>query len=164
MSAASDNPPAPTAFDRYLSQRPGFLIRRLHQIHLALFAEECAGFDVTPVQYSIMTVVRRQPGLDQARLAHEVGIDRATLANVVARLDSRDLVRRSSNDRDRRVKLVTLTDAGATLLEAMDAPARRANDRTVEALSPEERTLFLEALRRLVDCGNSYGRAPLRME
>ena len=43
-----------------LSDRPGFLVRRLHQIHLALFAEECAGLDITPVQYSIMTVAAAQ--------------------------------------------------------------------------------------------------------
>ena len=66
-----------------LAARPGFLIRRLHQTHLSLFAEECGAFDVTPVQYSILTAVAAQPGLEQAALAQEVGIDRATLANVV---------------------------------------------------------------------------------
>ena len=73
---------------------PAFLIRRMHQIHLALFAEECTAFDITPVQYSIMTVAAVQPDLDQAQLAYEVGVDRATLANVVARLESKGLVRR----------------------------------------------------------------------
>jgi len=154
----------PASFDRYLSRRPGFLIRRLHQIHLALFAEECAAFAVTPVQYSIMTVVAEQPGLEQARLAHEVGIDRATLANVVVRLESRDLVRRDTSANDRRLKLVTLTARGAALLELMDGPARRAHERTVEALPPEELAHFMEVLRRLVDAGNEYGRAPLRLE
>jgi hypothetical protein len=37
-----------------LQERPGFLIRRLHQIHTALFADECAGESITPVQYSIL--------------------------------------------------------------------------------------------------------------
>ena len=39
-----------------LARRPGFLIRRLHQIHLALFADACGEFGVTPVRYSILTV------------------------------------------------------------------------------------------------------------
>lgn len=162
MSTARANPTA--AFDRYLSHRPGFLIRRLHQIHLALFAEECASFDVTPVQYSIMTVVAEQPGLEQARLAYEVGIDRTTLANVVARLETRGLIRRDASDTDRRLKLVSLTRRGTTLLAKMDEPARRAHDRTIEALPPKERARFMEVLRRLVDAGNEYGRAPLRLE
>jgi DNA-binding MarR family transcriptional regulator len=152
------------AFDRYLSHRPGFLIRRLHQIHLALFAEECAAFDVTPVQYSVMTVVAEQPGLEQVRLAYEVGIDRTTLANVVARLESHGLVRRDPSDADRRLKLVSLTPHGIKLLGKMDEPARRAHERTIEALPAKERARFMEVLRRLVDAGNEYGRAPLRLE
>ena len=94
-----------------LAERPGFLIRRLHQIHLALFAEECLRFGVTPVQYSIMSVLSGQPGLDQASLAHEVGVDRTTLANVVARLEGRDLVKRTQGRTDRRLKHVRLTPA-----------------------------------------------------
>ena len=57
-------------------------IRRLHQIHLAMFAQDCASLDITPVQYSILSVAAAQPGLEQARLsATKVGVDRTTPAN-----------------------------------------------------------------------------------
>ncbi|HUN39897.1 MAG TPA: MarR family transcriptional regulator [Acetobacteraceae bacterium] len=72
---------------RVLMRRPGFLVRRLRQIHLALFAEECAAFELTPVQYGIMTAIRQQPGLDQMRLGEQVRIDHATIADVLARLE-----------------------------------------------------------------------------
>ena len=146
-----------------LWNRPGFLIRRMHQIHLALFAEECAPFDITAVQYSIMTVAAAQPKLDQARLAHEVGVDRATLANVVARLETKGLLRRAASHNDRRLKLVSLTPRGLALLEKMRAPVRRAHDRTIAALPPAERQVFTTLLAKLVDAQNSYGRAPLRL-
>jgi DNA-binding MarR family transcriptional regulator len=144
---------------RDLSRRPGFLIRRLHQIHLALFAEECKAFGVTPVQYSILTVAAAQPGLDQAALASEVGVDRATMADVLARLERRGLVRRSRVERDARRKLVHPTVTGRRLLARMDGPAQRAHERTVALLSPTERTLFIETLRRLVAAGADLGRA-----
>ncbi len=146
-----------------LGGRPGFLIRRLHQIHLALFAEECSRFGVTPVQFSIMTVAKAQPGLEQVALAQEVGVDRTTLANVLARLETRGLVLRAASPTDRRVKRVSLTRRGSTLLARMTGAAERAHDRTVEALAPEEREAFLTALRRLVSSGNEYGRAPMRL-
>lgn len=146
-----------------LADRPGFLVRRLHQIHLALFAEECLPFGVTPVQYSIMSVLRHQPDLDQASLAHEVGVDRATLANVVARLEGRDLVKRTQGLHDRRLKHVRLSPAGHRLVVRMSDAAQRAHDRTVEPLSPRQRANFLAALRKLVEAGNGYGRAPLRL-
>ncbi len=146
-----------------LAARPGFLIRRMHQIHLALFAEECAGFDITPVQYSIMTVAGAQPKLDQARLAYEVGVDRATLANVVARLETKALLKRAPSPTDKRLKLVSLTPRGTSLLEKMRGAAQRAHERTVAALPPADRALFMKLLIQLVDAQNEYGRAPLRL-
>ncbi|MFO1161503.1 MAG: MarR family transcriptional regulator [Reyranellaceae bacterium] len=146
-----------------LASRPGFLIRRLHQIHLSLFAEECADFDVTPVQYSILTAVAARPGLEQAALAQEVGVDRATLANVVARLARRGLVRRLQGRQDRRLKHVFPTAACTRLLIRMEGPARRAHDRTIDALTPSARTRFIKALGHLVSAGNAHSRAPLRL-
>jgi MarR family transcriptional regulator, lower aerobic nicotinate degradation pathway regulator len=142
---------------RVLGQRPGFLIRRLHQIHLALFADECKAFGVTPVQYSILTVAAAQPGLDQAALATEVGVDRTTMADVLARLERRGLVRRCRIDHDARRKLVHATVAGQRLLARMDGPAQRAHERTVATLGPKERGAFIDALRQLVEAGAEVG-------
>lgn len=120
-------------------------------------------FNVTPVQYSILTAVTAQPGLEQAALAQEVGIDRATLANVVARLAARRLVRRSQGKRDRRLKHVLPTAACRRLLARMEGPARRAHERTINPLGRRDRTLFMKALAQLVSAGNDHGRAPLRI-
>ena len=149
--------------DDALSGRPGFLIRRLHQIHLALFAEECAPFGVTPVQFSIMTVAGAQPGLEQVALAQEIGVDRTTLTNVLTRLERRGLIARAAVASDRRVKRVTLTEDGRAVLDRMQGAAERAHARTIEALAPAERAAFLDALRDLVNAGNGYGRAPMRL-
>jgi DNA-binding MarR family transcriptional regulator len=163
MNDLLDAPPL-TAFERDLASRPGFLIRRLHQIHLALFAEECAGFDITPVQYSIMTVIAAEPGLDQSKLAEEVGVDRATLANVVARLEDAGMLRRIVSRLDKRQKLITLSARGKSMLAKMQEPVYRAHARTIEALPPETQAVFMELLVKLVDAGNDSGRAKLRLK
>ena len=146
-----------------LASRPGFLIRRLHQIHLSLFAAECASFQTTPVQYSILTVVNAQPGLEQSALAKEVGVDRTTLANVVARLIGRGLLTRHQGKEDRRLKHVYPTAACRKLLKDMEGPARRAHERTIDALGARERARFIKSLVRLVNARNELGRAPLRI-
>ena len=160
--AERDAPGEGTPYEQ-LSQRPGFLIRRLHQIHLALFAEECGGFDVTPVQYSILTALSGKTPQDQVALSLLVGIDRATLAAVLGRLAAKKLVRRTISKQDRRNKLNTLTDAGRSLLAAMDPMAQQAHMRTIEALDPEMRTIFVNAMIHLIEAGNDYGRAPLTL-
>jgi DNA-binding MarR family transcriptional regulator len=149
--------------DDALGARPGFLIRRLHQIHLALFAEECAPFGVTPVQFSIMTVAGAQPGLEQVALAQEVGVDRTTLTNVLTRLERRGLITRAAVPTDRRVKRVSLTEEGHATLQRMAEAAERAHARTIAALPAADRAIFLTALRDLVSAGNEYGRAPMRL-
>ncbi|HYB09490.1 MAG TPA: MarR family winged helix-turn-helix transcriptional regulator, partial [Alphaproteobacteria bacterium] len=69
-----------------LWSRPGYLIRRLHQIHQALFLDECRTFRITPIQYGLLTVLSTHPGIDQVTLAAELGIDRTNVADVLARL------------------------------------------------------------------------------
>ncbi|MDD2704494.1 MAG: MarR family transcriptional regulator [Acidocella sp.] len=158
-----DTETTPDHGERSFEHTPGFLIRRLHQIHLALFAEECSGFEVTPVQYSIMSVIGEQPGMDQSKISTEIGVDRATLASVVARLEANGFLRRIVSRLDRRQKLLTLTARGKTMLIKMQEPVQRAHMRTVAPLPPEERELFLTLLTQLVGGGNDYGRAKLRL-
>ena len=46
-----------------LHAMPGHLIRRAQQIAVAIFMEECAEFDLTPVQYAALVAIReiREP-------------------------------------------------------------------------------------------------------
>ena len=64
--------------------RPGYLLRRLHQIHYALFFEECAGFDITPVQYGLLTTLVAQSRSRPELVGRELGIDRTNVADVLA--------------------------------------------------------------------------------
>src|SRR3981189_2780320 len=80
--------------------RPGYLLRRLHQIHYALFFEECAGYDITPVQYGLLTTLSLNPDLDQNSLGRELGIDRTNVADVLSRLTRRGLLQRRRSPDD----------------------------------------------------------------
>jgi DNA-binding MarR family transcriptional regulator len=145
-----------------LWSRPGFLIRRLNQIYQALFFAECEAFGITPVQYGLMTVLAIHPGIDQAGLAAELGIDRTNVADVLARLAERELIERGVDPRDRRVKVARLTRAGKQAIRAMEASIDRAQMRLLRPLPPEERERFLALLTRLVRENNEFGRTLFR--
>jgi DNA-binding MarR family transcriptional regulator len=134
-----------------LWSRPGYLIRRLHQSHTALFAEECKAYGITPVQYGVLTALFHRPGIDQATLGAEVGIDRTNAADVVERLAERGLVRRAKSAADRRMMLAWLTADGSGLTREMHGAMQRAQERLLEALTPAERKGFLALLLKLVD-------------
>lgn len=138
--------------------RPGYLIRRLHQIHYALFFEECAGFDITPVQYGLLTTLSLNPDLDQNSLGRELGIDRTNVADVLGRLEERGLLKRRRSDRDRRMVLARLTPKGEKATREIYDAMQRAQTRLLDPLLPEERNAFITMLIRLVDGNNHLGR------
>jgi len=144
-----------------LWKRPGYLVRRLHQVHYALFFEECDSFGITPVQYGLLTILSTNPDSDQITLANALGIDRTNVADVLNRLEQRGLVARTRSVEDRRMILVRLTPPGERLVENMHPAMARAQERLLAVLSPQEREAFVTTLMRLLEANNKYGRAPL---
>lgn len=141
-----------------LWSRPGFLVRRLHQIHYALFFEECKEFDITPVQYGLMTTLKMRPDQDQNSLGQELGLDRTNVADVLVRLTKRGLVERRRSEEDKRMVLARLTEEGERVTETMYASMQRAQERLLEPLLPQERNAFITTLIRLIDGNNQHGR------
>jgi MarR family transcriptional regulator, lower aerobic nicotinate degradation pathway regulator len=146
-----------------LQERPGFLIRRLHQIHVALFMEECAEERITPVQYSILSALDQIGIAEQILLSRAVGLDTTNVADVLARLERRRLVTRRVSGKDKRMKVVTLTEFGRALLQRVDASAARAHERTLAVLGATARARFMRDLARLVASNNDVSRTPLSL-
>lgn len=150
--------------DEKLFSRPGFLIRRLHQIHTGLFYAETQEFNMTPVQYSLLSALAERSELDQNALALEIGLERSSVAEVLPRLESRGLISRRPAESDKRVRLVRLTGEGADLVERMARAAQRAHDKTLEQLSEAERDVFMLQMIRLVESNNEHSVAPLKIQ
>ena len=151
---------APSHAPVFLSVMPGPYIRRLQQIAVAIFLQDTEGFGVTPVQYGVLLTVSRQPGLDQRTLAALMGLDTSTTAGVVDRLEARELLRRSASATDRRVRLLSITPEGHTLLADMEPGVNKAQARMLEPLSDAEKPVFLDMLTRLVLTHNEVSRTP----
>lgn len=133
-----------------LSERPGFLARRMHQIHVSLFSERCAAFGVTPLQYSLLSLLRDLREADQTTLANAVALDRTTTTGALKRLAARGLVSRSTSPTDRRAQICRLTEEGEALHGAMEPAARAAHALTVAGLTPAERERLTELLGRVI--------------
>jgi len=133
-----------------LAERPGFLIRRLHQIHAALFQQACGRFEITPLQYSLLSALAARKTADQTTLAADIALDRTTTTGALKRLEARQLVERPVDAADRRARLCRLTRAGAALLARIEGAARTAHESTLEGLSPRERGQFVAMMQRIV--------------
>jgi MarR family transcriptional regulator, lower aerobic nicotinate degradation pathway regulator len=143
-----------------LYRRPGFMIRRVHQIAVSLFMEETGKLGVTNRQYGILFVLRHQPGIDQISVANLLGLDRSTTGMVLKKLEEDGLVARSQGARDRRRHSLQLTRSGEKLLRQLTEPARRAQARVLSAFTPREQKLFLQLLGKFISAFNESARVP----
>jgi DNA-binding MarR family transcriptional regulator len=144
-----------------LYRRPGFMIRRVHQIAVALFVEETGKLGVTNRQYGILFVLNHRPGIDQISVANLLGLDRSTTGMVLKKLEQDGLVVRSIGAHDRRRHSLRLTKAGEKLLSGLAEPARKAKDRVLSAFTPREQKLFLALLDKFTRAFNGSTRVPL---
>ena len=143
-----------------LDALPGHLIRRLQQIAVAIFLQETEASGITPVQYAALQAVTNQPGIDQRTLARSIGFDTSTIAGVVDRLEARALMQRNASPADRRVRLLTVTPAGLTLLDEVRPGMLLAQQRMLAPLPEGDRDRFMHMLRTLVQANNELSRAP----
>jgi DNA-binding MarR family transcriptional regulator len=129
---------------------PGHLIRRAHQVSVAIFMQETTGYDVTPVQFAILNALLEAPGEDQVTLARNVAFDPATFGSVIARLEARGWVQREPDAQDRRRKLLWVTREGAEIAQKMKRAVGKVQARILQPLSEGEQQQLVGLLDRLV--------------
>ncbi len=141
---------------------PGHLIRRAQQIAVAIFMDQCAAFDLTPIQFAALSAILTHPGIDATRLAGLIALDKPTVGGVIDRLEAKSLVARTADATDRRVKRLTITAGGKRLMKRAGPAVDAAQHRILDPLTAAERATFLRLLTRLVEGNNTFSRAPMR--
>jgi DNA-binding MarR family transcriptional regulator len=131
-------------------QAPGYLIRRAHQVSVALFATGMADFDLTPVQFAMLNALMDEPGEDQITLASKVAFDPATSGAVITRLENKGLLRRDADPHDKRRKLLSLTPAGEQMVAVMKTAVEQVQSRITAPLSGAEAQELTRLLAKLI--------------
>ncbi|MEM5383294.1 MarR family transcriptional regulator [Paraburkholderia phymatum] len=137
---------------------PGHLVRRLHQICVAVFLDAARDYDLTHVQFAALLAIERYPDIDQTRMAKLVALDRQTTSNVVARLITKGLVER--RQKNKRTSALRITGAGKALIEVMQPRQKPIDDTILGPLTEQERETLMALLRKVVGSNNALSRAP----
>ncbi len=142
-------------------ERPGFLIRRLNQIHHALFYETF-GNEVTPLQYGLLTALSDQNEQDQTSLCEALGSDRTTLAGSIEQLSKKGWLKYEPSRQDRRRKIVIITLKGKRFLEASQGKMRDAQLKILAPLPPEQQKHFVSLMQTLIEGNDHHVGVPLK--
>lgn len=131
-------------------EAPGFLIRRAHQFSMSVFAQETERFGVTAIQFAILNVLIDSPNIDQISVANRVAFDAATIGSVIGRLESKQLICRSSDTLDKRRKLLKVTPLGLKLVEKMKPHVEAVQVQLLKNLNQQEQRELKILLQKLV--------------
>ena len=127
---------------------PGHLLRRCEHVHTSLWGAQ-VGADVTSVQYGVLAALEGRPGIGQRALAELVGLDRSSMAEVVARLNQGGWIARQRSAADGRRDELTLTIDGLLRIGPLHSRVMPVQERLFELSGSPDRAALLDGLRRL---------------
>lgn len=144
-----------------LARSPSHQLHRVLQLALDIYAEEVGPEAPTQRQFAVLEACAGRDGLTQTDLVRATGIDRSTLADLVARMTSKGLLVRERSALDARANAVSLSPEGRTTLEAARPRVAAADKRILGLLPKGRREAFLDVLTELASAAES---APVEAE
>lgn len=124
------------------------LLRQLFQQHTARWQQALP--DLTKPQYAVMRSVAEHPGIEQVALIEAAVSTKATLAEMLSRMEARGLVRREHDPADKRRRVVYLTDEGEALLNRSIPQGNEVDDEFLGRLSDDEREQFSRLVHKMM--------------
>jgi len=130
----------------------GYALRRAQVAVFADFHRRFAAEDIRPAQFSVLQVLRHNPGLRQAKVSAALGVKRTNFVPLFDVLETRGLAERRKVPGDRRASALFLTSAGEALLDRLDATIAGHEGRFVARVGGQEaKAQLLGLLRRLIE-------------
>lgn len=129
-----------------LETSPGHLLRRANQYAHDLYTNEQAGPGLTQRQFAVLFAIDQREGASQTELVKATGIDRSTLADMIVRMQSKDLLARKRTDEDQRANAVRITPVGRRAMRAALPSVLKSESGILEVLPVRMRTEFIKAL------------------
>lgn len=137
------------------------LLHRTLQLALDFHAEAAGPAAITQRQFTVLAAAGAAPDPDGGRtqndLVRATGIDRSTLADLVARMQAKGLLRRERSATDARANIVRLSTSGRAALDAGAGPSAAADARLLALLAPKKRAAFLKILAALAAAADNPG-------
>lgn len=134
--------------DYILDDQVGYLMRQASQKHAAIY-QSLTLQGLTATQFAAMTRLHEQGQCSQNRLGRLASMDVATIKGVVDRLRHKGYAVVEADPKDKRRSLISLSEQGRELVEAMFPVAREISTETLAPLTSAEQKKFMKLLRKL---------------
>ena len=127
----------------------GFLIHDIARLMRKNFNRRVQALGLTQAQYRVILHLSRCEGIQQVALAEILEIQPITLARLLDKLETANMIERRRDPRDRRAFCLYLTPSAYPLLETILQQATQTRIDAIGALTAKEMTVFLSTLKTL---------------
>ena len=117
--------------------------------HRHRWAARCQAHGLSIVGFQVVALLEMHGGLPMTRLAEELDVALPNATGIVSRLVERGIVRRTQDESDRRLVLVTLTDTGRGLIGEMEEGRRERMSRLFSAMTEDQQRRLLQSVKDL---------------
>jgi len=132
-----------------LPELTGYVLRRAQLAVFQDFFAAFAAFDIRPAQFSVLTVIERNPGLTQSQVAAALGIKRTNFVGLLDTLERRGLAERRPAARDKRSYALYLTAEGAALMRKLKPVLKAHESRMIARVGEDGRDRLVELLQEI---------------
>jgi DNA-binding MarR family transcriptional regulator len=132
-----------------LTRLLGYNLRRAYQMSWRVYVSTIGENKLRPGLYSMLMLVRANPGIAQIELGTHLGVDKASVVALLDRLEHSGFIERRRSTRDRRRQGIFLTSVGAAELESLTVQVRQVEKQMNARFSRAEYEQLLELLQRL---------------
>ena len=136
------------------------LLKRAVQYSGHLYMEEVGKSGLTHRQFTVLAAVDTAEGKSQTELVKSTGIDRSTLADLVARLMEQGHLQRKRSKEDARANAVRLTPVGKKALRMAQGGAEDIDRKLLSHFSASDRRVVSDCLAQLATEMDRIDHAP----
>lgn len=127
----------------------GYNCRRAYITIMPLFEKRMAKFELRPVDFTVLSLLKANPNINQKRLSKAINVSPPNLATLLDRLEQRGLVMRQRNPQDRRSQVLALTAAGMRMCVKAEKTTCELELKATEMLSESERAQLIGLLQKI---------------
>lgn len=132
-------------------QSAGYLVNHVARIFERGLSSRIKPLGLSTGTFPALLELWEEDGLSQKQLVARLDIEQATMANTLTRMERDGLIRRQTDETDRRVQRIWLTDAARDKQTVAIAAANATNAQALAALTADEQDQFAALLRKIMD-------------
>ena len=127
----------------------GYNCRRAYITIMPLFEKRMAKYELRPVDFSVLSLLKANPNITQKRLSQAINVSPPNLATLLDHLESRGLVLRQRNPLDKRSQTLVLTAEGMRMCDKAEKTASELETEATAMLNDAERAQLLRLLQKI---------------